>query len=378
MRWMWACLVFLLSVAVTQAATFTVTTTADDPVGACDADCSLREAVIAANQTTAHDTIVVPAGAYVLTLSGPGEDSALTGDLDLLHEVTILGDAGGGTVIDGNLADRLVHMFGAVVELRDLTLTRGSTTGDFFGAGGILVEDGTLTMVRCTISDCATDGHGGGIFSLGSVRLERSLVTGNSSHAYGGGIQHAGTVLTLVNSTVSANTTLIDGAGGVDIDGLALATHITSCTFSANSGPDAAGLSVRSSLVIANTVVDGSCDVVPGMGDVQSEGGNLESSGDTCGLDHLKDAVNVAASLLALGPLQDNGGPTWTHALSPGSVALDVGSNPLCPVTDQRDWQRHDGACDIGAFELGAAAPPLFADGFESGDTSGWTAAVGG
>jgi hypothetical protein len=54
-----------------------------------------------------------------------------------------------------------------------------------------------------------------------------------------------------------------------------------------------------------------------------------------------------------LGPLQDNGGPTWTHALLPGSPALDVGDPAQCPATDQRGVPRPQGAgCDIGAFEL--------------------------
>jgi hypothetical protein len=52
-----------------------------------------------------------------------------------------------------------------------------------------------------------------------------------------------------------------------------------------------------------------------------------------------------------LGPLDDNGGPTQTHALLPGSPAIDAGDNAFCPVTDQRGAAR-DASCDTGAFEF--------------------------
>ena len=84
------------------AATYTVTKTTDTADGSCNADCSLREAVIAANATpSGTDTIVVPAGTYSLTLDGAGENLAETGDLDLTGEhVDIVGAGVGLTVVD--------------------------------------------------------------------------------------------------------------------------------------------------------------------------------------------------------------------------------------------------------------------------------------
>src|SRR5439155_19826905 len=93
--------VALAGVPNAAAATFAVTRT-DDPVpGACDSDCSLREAVLAANAGSGGDTIVLPAGHYRLTISGPGEDAAATGDLDLTTSVMIAGAGARSTVIDG-------------------------------------------------------------------------------------------------------------------------------------------------------------------------------------------------------------------------------------------------------------------------------------
>jgi CSLREA domain-containing protein len=373
-RWVFT-MVLCLIAGMSSAATITVTKTNDDPVNGCDADCSLREAVIAANLTVEHDTIVVPAGTYVLSLAGPGEDAAATGDLDLLEAVTIVGDPAGGTVIDGDLGDRLFHLLGAVVDLVDMTLTRGSTPGDFYGGGGVLVESGTLTMTRCTISDCVCDHDGGGIFSLGTVVLDRSAIVGNTC-ARAGGILHAGLDLQLTNTTVSGNTATVSSSGGIDIDGLAMSATLRSSTISGNTGFDADSLTLRSVLWISNTIFDGGCAIVPGMGTVNSEGGNLESPGDTCELDHVSDAVGVSAVDLGLGPLQDNGGPTPTHALDVGSTAIDSGNDGLCPPTDQRDWLRLDPDCDVGSFEVGAQAPHIFADGFESGDTSLWSSVV--
>jgi CSLREA domain-containing protein len=367
--------VVCLAASVSSAATFVVTKTTDDPVDGCDADCSIREAVIAANLTVEKDTIVVPAGTYVLTLVGPDEDAAATGDLDLLEEVEIVGEPLGGTFIDGNLSDRVFHLIGPSVELTDLWMTRGSTTGDWFGAGGILVESGTLTMTRCVLSASVCDAHGGGIFSLGMVTIDRSAIIGNTGHN-GGGIYHAGVDLILVNSTVSGNTATTYGSGGVSTDGLALAASIENCTITDNYGAESEAVSFRTDVSVANTIFDGSCHVEPGLGFVTSQGGNLESPADTCDLVHATDLVGVTAGELDLGSLQNNGGVTPTHALHGGSVAIDSAVDALCPATDQRDWDRVDGSCDIGSFEVGAVGGLIFADGFESGDTTRWSAVV--
>jgi CSLREA domain-containing protein len=364
--------VVCLAVSGASAATLVVTKTTDDPVDGCDADCSLREAVIAANQTTDHDTIVVPAGTYALTLVGADEDAAATGDLDLLEDVAIVGDPSGGTVVDGNLTDRVVHLNGATAELTDLTMIRGRTVGDFYGAGGILVESGSLTMTRSTLSDSDCDAHGGGIFSLGTVIVDRSAIIGNTGW-YGGGIYHAGVNLALLNSTVSGNTATTNSGGGIAVDGLALTTTFNNSTITDNSGVEADTMSLRNQLIVSNTIFDGDCAIIPGMGFVQSDGGSLESPADTCALVHPTDIVGVSAAALDLGPLQNNGGVTPTHALHSGSVAIDGAVDALCPVVDQRDWDRVDGSCDIGSFEVGAIGGLIFADGFESGDTSRWS-----
>ncbi|MBW2381865.1 MAG: hypothetical protein JRG70_20435 [Deltaproteobacteria bacterium] len=87
--------------------------------------------------------------------------------------------------------------------------------------------------------------------------------------------------------------------------------------------------------------------------DVTSNGYNIESPGNTCGFDEAKgDQVNVSADDLKLGELADNGGPTMTHALGDGSIAIDRIPAVDCEVnTDQRGFPR-DSMCDVGAFEV--------------------------
>jgi hypothetical protein len=82
---------------------------------------------------------------------------------------------------------------------------------------------------------------------------------------------------------------------------------------------------------------------------ITSLGQNLVSD-DSCGVAATGD---VRTSTPLLGPLADNGGPTPTHLLLPGSPALDVGDGTSCPEFDQRGVSRPQGsACDSGAVEM--------------------------
>jgi hypothetical protein len=109
-------------------------------------------------------------------------------------------------------------------------------------------------------------------------------------------------------------------------------------------------------LGLTDTLIDGDC--FDPSATIFSVGGNVESPGDTCGLTDPTDQVNVTAAQLALGPLQDNGGPTQTHALLPGSVAIDSAVDCPPPDVDQRGVSRPQGAaCDSGAYEAVLVLP---------------------
>jgi hypothetical protein len=118
-------------------------------------------------------------------------------------------------------------------------------------------------------------------------------------------------------------------------------------------------------LTSTGSLIGGDCS-----GGVILGGYSIESPGDTCGFDHGTDQVNVSADDLKLGPLADNGGPTMTHALEAGSVAIDVILEDDCVdaegellAADQRGEPRFVGlpfgpfepvgdGCDVGAFEV--------------------------
>jgi hypothetical protein len=106
-------------------------------------------------------------------------------------------------------------------------------------------------------------------------------------------------------------------------------------------------------LTSTSTLMDGACDE-RSRGAAASLGYNIESPGDTCGFDQQGDQANVTETQLNLGELADNGGPTMTHALLPGSVAIDMIPPAMCEVAeDQRGEPRPGGSmCDVGSFEV--------------------------
>jgi CSLREA domain-containing protein len=233
--------------------TITVNTTADELND--NGNCSLREAIQAANTDTAvdncpagsgADTITLPAGTYTLTISGAGEDNNAKGDLDITDDLTING--AGSTIIDANQLDRVLHVLsGVTVEVNGVTLTNGKTVdgGASGGHGGGIYNAGTLTLNNCAVTNSTTGnggddagtggsgghgGDGGGIHSTGTMTLTNSTVmsnttgvggsaAGNGGHSgYGGGVYSSGN-LTLQDSTVRDNTTGAGGSSGVATGG---------------------------------------------------------------------------------------------------------------------------------------------------------------
>ncbi len=294
------------------------------------------------------------------------------------------GAGGGGGIgsVDGTLilADSTVSgnttpSFGGGISsiFGTMTLTSSTVSDNTAGSGGGIRNGGTATLTNVTVSGNNTAGFGGGIFSQGTLTLNSSTVSGNMAVA-GGGMHSQGT-LTLNGSTISGNTTTAEGGGIRNQGGTATLTNSTisgnaagadrggggivnfneatlileSSTVSANMAGAGGGIFNEGSVILKNAImannIGGDC-----FGGIISDGHNLDSDG-TCGLGAAGDLPNTNSQL---GPLADNGGPTQTHALLPGSPAIDAGSGDCPPpATDQRGLARPQGAaCDIGAFEL--------------------------
>jgi CSLREA domain-containing protein len=196
------------------ATTFTVTKTEDTNDGLCSHDCSLREAIIAANIAFGPDTINIPSGIYTLTIAGQGEDSSATGDLDITGNLTIEGVGASLTVVNGNDIDRVFHILPNATVVISGTGIIGGMTPDADLGGGIQ-NAGTLTLKNSIVDDntaYALDcfySLGGGINNDGNVSIISSTISGNTA-TWGGGILNSGT-MTITHTTISGNDSALGG-----------------------------------------------------------------------------------------------------------------------------------------------------------------------
>jgi hypothetical protein len=232
---------------------------------------------------------------------------------------------GGGGIYNGG---------GATLSLVDSTLS-GNRTTSMDGGGLYGFQGSTATIARSTISGNQAGNTGGGMRMLGDATIENSTLSGNQSLGwYGGAIFLTDGVMDVLNSTIVGNI-------GPD--------WAASAIFVGTFGPANATLTFTNSIVAHNQWFG--CFVAPwGSGTVTlASGGHNIGSDDSCNMTATGDQVFVDPMV---GPLADNGGPTWTHALQTGSPAIDAGDDSLCPATDQRGVARPQGAaCDIGAYE---------------------------
>jgi hypothetical protein len=247
------------------------------------------------------------------------------------------------STISHNVADRIA------IET-DRTNPSSSSTWACGSGGGIkLATGGTLTLINSTVSNNEARSHGGGVFVACETvaTIINSTISGNLATTWGGGLLSKNEIH-LINSTVTDNRAKATCAAGQLAD---------RCP----KGRGGGGIYVRAMLHFTNTIIAGNsggdCVLAPPDGYGMIEGGQISASVNNLVRDGSCDAAYSGDP--SLGPLADNGGDTWTHALLPGSPAIDRIPAISCTLpTDQR-WALRpivqtsaDMPCDIGAFEV--------------------------
>jgi len=315
-----------------------------------------------------HGTMTINAATISNTFAGSGLTN--WNGSATISDTTITGtSAGDGIESAGTMVLRgclIMANKGGVSSSGTLTVANCTFTANGFAhffVGG-LSNHGRATVTDSVFLNNHAEPSGGGIFSYGGdLTVTGSTFTGNSA-AYGGAIAALQGQLHLTNSTLSGNTAVRQG-GGVIADLGANFIEITSSTITLNTTTSGAfpdwgggGLYADSTrALIRNTIIAENQSAGNGQdvnGDVTSLGYNLvgqteESSGWVA-----SDQTGTADAPLdpRLGPLQDNGGPTATHALLVDSPALHRGDPSVGGSPDQRGSLRQPFANhDIGAFE---------------------------
>ena len=342
---------------------FVVNKIDDHDDGVCGpTDCTLREAINAANANADASIITfapalsgqtinlagaLPNLATDLTITGPGVD-----------QLTVRRDTGGDYSvfkITAPSVDPTVHLSG-------LTITNGKAeTGPNNSGGGIAHFRGTLSVADCVISGnsaqvgggffsqvdgvirftrCRVEGNSassvaGGLYLFGgsqTVYLTDSSVTGNMSAQEGAGIYLNNATLIATNCTISGNTTSTIG-GGMYSSGFSTLTGVTVTNNRATTSGGGIYHTAGRTLMLRDTIAAGN---FKGTGSTAADADDLANNNPQSASSH--NLIGTGGGNLAgtngnqtgvtnpgLGPLADNGGPTLTHALLPGSPAIDAG-----------------------------------------------------
>jgi hypothetical protein len=227
--------------------------------------------------------------------------------------------------------------------------------------GGIMNWGGTLTVADCTIANNSY----GGISNTGTITIIDCTSENNLSAYDGGGLWNDGT-MTVVNSTIADDSARQYGGGIANESGSTMT--VVNCTITDDSAGSVGGgiynagtLTLNNTIVALNTQGTSASDIYGGV----SGAYNLIGTGGSGGLVNGVNGNLVGVANPGLDPngLQNNGGPTQTIALLPGSPAIDAASNALAVdpstgqplTTDQRGpgFPRIvNGTVDIGAYEV--------------------------
>ncbi|MCC9641989.1 dockerin type I domain-containing protein [Rhodopirellula sp. JC740] len=283
------------------------------------------------------------------------------------------------SIIQNNVADGAAGSGGGIFNAGTATITGTEITENTANraGGGLEVIDGTTTTISASLlgdnvagpDGSAAPGNGGAlhISGGGEVTIVDTLVEGNTAASEGGGLWNSSTGTLVVERSTVSNNFSVDG-GGVFQDGDAGNFELINSTIAMNAASnDGGGLLTEGGSVDLISVTIADNDAATGGG-MKADSGTVSvinsifsrntatTDSDVSGA-YQDDGNNLVGTEAGLGTLGDNGGPTPTIALLPGSPALDAGVLAGLSV-DQRGVSRPQGTgVDIGAFESGLSAP---------------------
>jgi len=334
--------------------TFTVNTTADDEFDylCTDIHCTLREAIDAANEMAADNTILFDVGDHqTITIT-----STLPQIMDESGALTIDGETHHITV-SGNHLHRVFHIGsgGKKLTLQNITVANGLASS---GGGIYLGSSSTLTLTQVTVYSNIATTNGAGLYmdDSSSAVLTNVTLANNRTTNYGGAIYNINGNLSLNYTTISLNASSGSTLGGF----LSSDDHMLNGNVGGDTG---AGIyQSGGSVVVQNSILWNNS-----VGQVTITGASpntITFSVIQDGCPSESSCTNIITSNPLLGTLGDYDGSTSTFPLLPGSSAIDViEGDSACIENDQRGVARPGGnLCDIGAFE---------SQGFVLGNLSG-------
>ena len=331
-----------------------------------------------------------------------------------------------------NAGGGISNLGGGILTIMDSNISSNSAGFGGGIASGTMGGAGTLTITDSTIGDNSARSNGGGIENSGLMSIDNTIIINNTAAAFGGGIANFVEALsfetTITNSIINSNMALEIGGGiihagkmninnstiinntGSGIVNLLIMMTITNSTISGNKG---VGIINNATISITNSNIsgnfgDGFSNQDNGMGILPNTALTFSTISDNMrGISNFTGMVNLDSSIVAknssgdcsgsmislghnlasdnscsltamgdlpntnplLGPIQNNGGPTESQALLPGSPAIGKGS-PACPPPskDQRGVARPQGMCDIGAFQTADSDSDGIQDSLEGGE----------
>ena len=358
---------------------YTVLNTNDSGTG------SLRDAVNQANADGKADTITFDATVFATSKT----ITLTTGAIHLIDSggISIVAPTVGVTISGGNKSNVFTVNDGTSASLTNVAITGGLNISPDGGGGLHVGVNSKANLSNCTVSGNVAFTRGGGIFCDNSAQLTLidSTVSGNSAGQGGGIMAYFSTSISLFNSTVSGNTL----GGGIESFGSLTMTNVTvsgnihggvtlnpgatgsftNVTISGNSATGSSylnagglynrgNLTLNNSIVAGNTNASGASDIPTGFPLTAVSGSNnLIGTGGSGGLMDGNNGNKVGVANPGLGSLANNGGPTQTVALLPGSPAIHAGMDGTgVPMTDQRGVPRVGGV-DIGAYQVAFSGP---------------------